>query len=121
MSDINSMIGKTPTEISGEVGGDEIIFTFSDGTIGRFYHPQDCCEWVDIEDITGDWSDLIGNPILEASERVSVDEAPASSAPRDDSNTWTFYTFRGIGGTVDVRWHGSSNGYYSERVDFHIS
>lgn len=108
---IEAIIGKTPVKLF--VTDYEINFYFSDGSHAKFYHEQDCCECVEIEDVNGDWDDLIGNPLLVADERVSYGETDDY-----DSETWTFYTFRGIGGSVDVRWHGSSNGYYSESVDF---
>ena len=107
---ISEMIGKTPVSI--EQDAEEIVFLFSDGTKGVFYHSQDCCESVYVEDVMGDWSDLIGHPILVAEERSQ--ENPNAL----ESGTWTFYTFRGVGGSVDVRWNGESNGYYSESVDF---
>lgn len=116
--ELAEIVGKVPASITGEVGGDEIIMAFTDGSVAKFYHSQDCCEWVDIEDINGDWADLIGHPLLVADERVSTEEPTLES--RDDSNTWTFYTFRSIGGSVDVRWHGSSNGYYSEGVYLYL-
>jgi hypothetical protein len=117
MSNLQTIVGKTPTHIYQS--DDEIAMTFSDNSVGHFYHDQDCCEYVGVEDVNGDWDDLIGNPILVAEERVS-DEPEEGCTSMDDSNTWTFYTFRGIGGSVDVRWHGSSNGYYSESVTFRL-
>lgn len=121
---IAKMVGKTPIKIE-EVDGEEIHFHFTDGSHAVFYHSQDCCESVVIEDVNGSWNDLIGNPILVADERVSHDEPNGYDSDiwtfyTFHSDTWTFYTFRGIGGSVDVRWHGSSNGYYSERVDFYM-
>lgn len=121
MDEIQEMIGKTPVSITGSKDDDEIVFIFSDGSACRFYHVQDCCEIVIVEDVNGDWADLIGNPILEASERTSKEHDGTENSCWDESNTWTFYTFRGIGGTVDVRWHGASNGYYSESVYLHFT
>ena len=110
---ISDMVGRTPVSITGETQGETITFVFSDGTEANFYHDQDCCESVFIDDINGDWADLLNTPLLVAEERVD------DSDPRDyDHTTWTFYTFRSLNGSVDVRWRGNSNGYYSESVDF---
>lgn len=108
---IEKMIGKVATKI--EKSNKELAFEFNDGARCKFYHKQDCCESVYIEDICGDLDDLIGVPILVADERVSN----VKDRVFDVSKTWTFYAFRTIKGSVDIRWCGTSNGYYSERVD----
>lgn len=90
-------------------------------------HVQDCCEAVYIEDIVGDLDDLVGSPILMASEEVS-DVNPDKILTQEDaeedveedywreSETWTFYKFATIKGYVTICWYGTSNGYYSEGV-----
>lgn len=108
--DFEVLVGKTLTAIENR--GDEIIFACSDGTSYRQYHQQDCCEGVSVEDIVGDLDDLIGEPILDASAR-SQDDPDAS-----ESGTWTFYHISTRKSSVTIRWYGSSNGYYSEGVDF---
>jgi hypothetical protein len=105
------LVGKTCLNV--EVGDDFIAFVFLDGTIAKMHHVQDCCESVSIEDINGDVGDLIGVPLLVCDERVSHDEEEGYH----ESATWTFYTLRTIRGSVDIRWLGTSNGYYSESVD----
>lgn len=94
-----------------KIGEDEIRFYNADGFF-RFYHEQDCCESVYIESIEGDLSALENTPILVAEERIQSGELD-----HYDSYTWTFYHFATIKGYVDIRWNGSSNGYYSESVD----
>lgn len=110
---MEQLIGKVPVEINQTEY--RLDMTFSDGSKASWYHSQDCCEVVEIAEVIGDFEDLIGNPLLVAEGRDG--EGPADLV-WDESHTWTFYTFRGIGGSVDVRWLGQSNGYYSEDVYF---
>lgn len=109
-SPIETMVGKIVLKV--EQTDDTMLFFLYDKTGVKFYHQQGCCESVAIEDVNGDVNDLIGHPLLVAEERVS-----AGTDTDYESSTWTFYTFRSVGGSVDVRWFGVSNGYYSERVD----
>jgi hypothetical protein len=98
-----------------------LLFVVSDDESYQLYHDQDCCERVIIEDIVGDLQDLIGNPILLA-EVVDFESDKTPNGMKvysyDDSFTWTFYKLSTIKGSVTIRWHGSSNGYYSETVNF---
>lgn len=116
------LLGKTLIRI--ENSDDELTFTTSEGSVYRLYHQQDCCENVYIEDICGDLHDLVGSPLVEIEEIGNADK-PLTCKDNlrptheiDESYTWTFYKFRTAKGFVTVRWYGSSNGYYSESVDF---
>jgi hypothetical protein len=113
----SELVGKTLTRVSrAHISSNRIEFACSDGTVYVMFHREDCCEHVAVEDITGDIEDLIGLPILKAEETSNSDgERPEDS---DESWTWTFYTLRTERGAVVLRWLGSSNGYYSERVSF---
>lgn len=111
--------GRTLTRVE-KIGDDVVRFTANDGQIFELFHSQYCCECVEVESITGDLSDLVDTPILLAEEATSTDDPPGIEA-RDyqpDSQTWTFYKLRTIKGSVDIRWYGTSNGYYSESVSF---
>lgn len=110
---ITQIVGKTAVNVFSD--DDTLTFVFDDGMLCEFYHSQSCCESVYIEDTNGDLHDLIGTPILVAEER---DWEPKNYEPKEyDVEQWTFYTFRTIKGSVDVRWYGTSNGYYSTSVD----
>lgn len=118
--EFSSLLGKTLVNIVVNDAKDEITFTDSDGRVYLMYHNQSCCETVEIESIVGDLNDLLGQPLLMAEEAIS-DEAPSDAAVdryRSESETWTFYKLATVKGYVDIRWCGSSNGYYSESVDF---
>ena len=112
------ILGKTIVKFDAfEIGSSSVTIHCDDGTIFDMYHEQDCCEYVSIEDICGDIQNLIGSPLVVAQE-VSNENDLGPKSEWDDSYTWTFYKFATIKGYVDVRWYGSSNGYYSESVHF---
>lgn len=135
---IAELLGKTLTKVAlvpeHNTSPDEIWFYADDGSVYRLYHQQECCESVDLEDVAGDLEDLVGSPILQAEESSShggdfVDVDPAPAPPKvepgypdyqPDSYTWTFYKLATIKGSVTVRFYGTSNGYYSESVDFEL-
>lgn len=107
--DFSDILGKNIIKIAK--GYDSLIFYTDNGIVYEQCHHQNCCESVAIEDITGDLDDLIGSPILVAEE-----------SSNDDTTTicgqWTFYKLATNKGWVDIRWYGSSNGYYSVGVSF---
>lgn len=119
--DFAILIGKTL--VSAEQRNESIEFEDSDGNVYRMDHSQDCCESVGIESIVGDLADLIGTPITMAEMPSSEGQGPRTDPDwpeyQDESYTWTFYKLATIKGYVDIRWYGSSNGYYSESVDFY--
>ena len=113
------MLGKTFVQVSGSIGGYEMMFETAQGERFMFAHSQDCCERVDINDIVGDLQDLVGEPLLLAEEVQG--ETPVDFNEREyESVTWTFYKFATRKGYVDVRWLGESNGYYSESVELFV-
>jgi len=118
-----------------ERSDDKIVFRVNDSLAYKMLHDQDCCECVLIDDICGDLEDLVGSPIVQAEEATSgTDMNPLVSSKDltwealnrdfdspneyDGSQTWTFYKIGTNKGSVTIRWYGTSNGYYSESVDF---
>lgn len=117
MSEFKDLIGQTLKEvIVNNDDEDEILFVSSNGDRYKMTHHRDCCETVYIDDISGDIEDLIGTPIIKASEDSNSDSPKDSRW--DESHTWTFYNIETIKGHVQIKWYGTSNGYYSESVDF---
>lgn len=110
------LIGRTLYKVTADQ--EELTLYLSETNYVRFYHQQDCCESVYIEDICGDLEDLVGVPLLVAEEVSNYDAEPKYE--EEESYTWTFYKFATRKGYVDVRWYGSSNGYYSESVSVEV-
>lgn len=111
---IAELVGKTFTDVRVEENKERLVFVCADGSEYLFYHDQDCCEFVRINDINGDLAFLVGEPLLLADEATNCDSLKPSECA--DSWTWTFYRFGTRKGYVDVRWLGESNGYYGESV-----
>jgi len=112
---IDELIGQVAKAVTNH-RNKELTFDLENGQTARFYHEQDCCESVSIEEIHGDLNDLVGHEIVQAEfvcEKARLEDSC-------DSATWTFYKFATNRGSVTVRWYGTSNGYYSQTVDFEI-
>lgn len=87
----------------------------------RLLHVQDCCEDVEVEDVTGDLADLVGSPLLRAEVRThTLDDGELAKAG-SESATWTFYELATVKGSVTIRFVGASNGFYSESVSVETS
>lgn len=109
---IEELIGKTFFKVYVGKGKDELVFETQAGDKYVFYHEQDCCEDVKVEDICGELSHLVGSPI-----NIALESTSEGSDEKSDSFTWTFYIFATAKGYVTVRWFGESNGCYSESVN----
>lgn len=107
MAEISDLIGKTLTKIERLTAQ---LFFYVGDEMWRMHHKQDCCEQVTLEDVAGDFEDLVGVPLLVAEETTNNLSA--------SHQQWTFYKFGTTKGWVTLRWYGESNGYYSVSVDF---
>ena len=135
----DDLVGQTLVSVANP-SDEAVVFTLDDGSVYELSHSQDCCESVTVESIEGGLSDLVG-PVLSAYESTSSNErdggtyqndrvwqsaddyslSVADTLPLgqwDESWTWTFYRISTVKGTVVIRWYGSSNGYYSESVQW---
>ena len=108
VTSLEDLAGRSFTRVEQDEA--EIRFYFSDSRFLRMYHEQDCCESVWVEDVCGDFEDLVGAPVVHFEERTSEGESEYGHS------TWTFYDIQTTRGCVFIRWCGESNGYYSEAV-----
>lgn len=120
---MEELFGKTFVQITrgNDDDGDYIMFVTKDDEHYKMYHSQDCCESVWLEDIVGELDDLLGQPIIVSEEVTNREDPPISqNYPEDwgtpESYTWTYYNLATPLGSVQIRWFGSSNGYYSEEA-----
>lgn len=94
--------------------GDELYFLTDYNDLYVMMHAQECCETVWINSIDGDLESLEGEVVI-----VS-EEACQHESENPEVNTWTFYRLRTNLSTVVIRWAGTSNGYYSEKVGLYM-
>lgn len=120
LKEIGILAGLTLEKIEESKGRDE-IYIHASGRKFLMKHDQDCCESVTIDSIKGDVNRAIGETVLDATESTNNDPKQEDTEVDgyNDSCTWTYYTIRTQSETIVIRWYGTSNGYYSERVDFY--
>ena len=121
---VNDLKGHAFSRI--DVDEDERSVTFygmKSQPLFRMEHIQDCCESVYLAEVIGDWKDLLDTPLFVAecarshvNPRAKLNEDDTDYWQVPDSETWTFYKFATMKGSVTLRWYGTSNGYYSEGV-----
>ena len=92
---------------------DESLLIHLNTHVLEMIHHQECCETVYLADVVGSFEDLIGYPLLEVSETIVNNEI-------GESSTASYYNFRTVKASVQLRWVGESNGYYSETVDCYL-
>jgi len=104
---LEHMVGATCHGVEN-LDNEELLFHTDRGTF-RFYHQQDCCESVVLEDTGGDIDEFRGRI-----NRAEVSTNSGNSAHGHE--TWTFYRMDSKYGFLCLRWRGESNGYYSEEI-----
>ena len=113
MTDFDYMIGKTIESVIGlEYQSDEVIITFTDFTHVIFKHYQECCENVYLEDyeLTGKLEYGVINDAYSTTKYAEDND-------NEELELWTFYNINTNKGTLNLRWYGSSNGYYGVGVN----
>ncbi len=125
MSAFSDLEHKLIKKIQGlEVGSSKVLITLGSGHVYRMYHAAECCERVEINDISGDvdadFTDAyVGRAEENSNEDVSGEHESATwTFYRHESATWTFYRLDTSKGCIVIRWLGTSNGNYSESVAF---
>ena len=116
---IDELVGKTIKSIEGlEKNSTEVLIKTECGNDYLFYHCQDCCEQVDLEDFEVGSNDMTGALIISAEEVSESGDEESHNKPSEycESFTWTFYKIETTKGEIFMRWLGTSNGYYGEEV-----
>lgn len=109
-------------KVFSDIKADNERVTFYINDIARYslYHVQSCCETVEIDDIVGDLSDLIGKEIIKAEEIQSDTDLPDGiSEDYFESWTYSFYYLHTLDSCVTIKFFGTSNGYYSETAELY--
>lgn len=111
---LKKLIGKKIIKIEEGIGENLLTISTDNGSM-NFYHYQDCCETVWLEDGLKDLEKMIGEIVLQADIIESHDDGALNQW--DESYTWTYYKISTLHNDCTLRFYGTSNGYYSESVD----
>ena len=110
---LKELEGKTITAVIYKESNESLLIHLNTHVLEMIHH-QDCCETVYLADVVGSFEDLIGYPLLEVSETIVNNELIG------ESSTASYYNFKTIKASIQLRWVGESNGYYSETVDCYL-
>lgn len=113
-ADFSDLLGLTIVGVFVSDDMDSIIFETQENRDFKMYHDQSCCESVEIHEIVGDWTGILGTPVLQAEMTESEEEEKEYG----DRSMWTFYRLATVNGFVTISWFGQDNGYYSVSVNF---
>ena len=102
--------GMTITAVVYDEQNESLLIHLNTHVLEMIHH-QDCCETVYLSDVVGSFEDLIGYPLLEVSESI------VSIPTEYESATASYYNFKTVKASVQLRWVGESNGCYSETID----
>lgn len=103
------------------VGSKEVEIDTDRGTIWM-YHPQECCEQVELVDVTGDPEDLVGGILVLFEHRThrNPNEKPPKKSTKKgcpaNDNPFVFYELRTTKGDVTLRWEKTSDTAYGTDV-----
>jgi hypothetical protein len=109
----DNLIGETIIDLVVDTANKEVQLHLLCGRSFKLYHNQDCCEEFSVEGIDGGIEGILNSPLLLA-EHVSIHKEVDGYG----SETSHWYKLGMIKDTITLRFIGSSNGYYSEAVDF---
>ena len=110
---IEQLTGMTITAVVYKESDESLLIHLNTHVLEMIHH-QDCCETVYLADVVGSFEDLIGYPLLEVAETI------VNTNSEDMSSTASYYNFRTVKASVQLRWVGESNGFYSETVDCYL-
>ena len=110
---LEQLQGMTITAVVYDEQNESLLVHLNTHVLEMIHH-QDCCETVYLADVVGSFEDLIGYPLLEVSESI------VSIPTEYESATASYYNFKTVKASVQLRWVGESNGYYSETIDCYL-
>ena len=98
-NDFEELVGEEILSISGaQVGSVYVLLITKSGKAIKLHHYQDCCEYVSVEDVDGDFQDLIGALVTSAEEVCNE-----SQDTEDGTQTWTLYRLETSKGGLFIR------------------
>lgn len=113
ISEFEQLQGMTITAVVYKEDNESLLIHLNTHVLEMIHH-QDCCETVYLADVVGEPEDLIGYPLIE------VSESTVDIGNSDISSTASYYNFKTVKASVQLRWVGESNGYYSETVGCYL-